>query len=303
MTRTVSILGLVGFVCVLPAAAVAQPALGEMPASAPAAEEVEDLDDVVVHDVDSEWNPMNFPEIERIVNVPTARVTRKFAFLFVVDHRASEAIRNNPFQDFFGFDGGNLKIGLGLRFGVWDDLDVGVYRLSRGSDPFTVWELDARWRFLQQEKYVLDMTARAGGTWFQQAPVSDSAGGGFAQLAITRSFFNERLVLSTGLFYHSSSSSDAKSDLDKAWSLAIPAGIEGRPLTWLAFDFEVVGAVAGYRAAYPGISGAVKFVTNRHTFSIIVANTQYISADGIAGSDRGIRDVLIGFNITREFHL
>ncbi|MBM4394590.1 MAG: hypothetical protein FJ087_02740 [Deltaproteobacteria bacterium] len=278
------------------------PATGSPPEPPPA--DVEEIEDVVVREDDPTWDPSNFPEIHRIVNVPTARTTRRNAFLFQVDHRASAPIRANPFRDFFGFDGGTLKIGLGLRFGAWNGVDVGVSRVSRGSDAFTTWELDAAWRFLRQERHHLDLAIRGGGTWFQQAPLSDSAGGGFAQLLATRSFFRDRLVISTGVLYHSSSSNETKSDADPAWSIAIPGALEGRPLTWLALGFEVIGPVAGYRSRYPAMAGSVKFVTHRHHFAILVSDTPYLSADGIVpGSDRGIRDVLIGFAISRELHL
>jgi len=267
-----------------------------------AAGEVEELEEVQVLDQAPDWAPANKPEAQRIINVATARVTRRLALQFSVDHRAFQPVRQDPFRDLLGLDGGGLKVGLGLRFGVWDDLDLGIARLSRGTEAFTVYEFDAAWRFVRQQRLGLDASLRGGLTVFQQVPLADSATGGYGQLALTRGFFGERVILSTGVLFHSKSTSDSKSDADTAWSLAVPGGLEGRLLPWLALDLEVVGTVAGYRARYPAISGAVRILTQGHAFTLLVSNTQYLSADGIVpGSRRGLGEVIFGFTITREF--
>ena len=60
--------------------------------------------------------------------------------------------------------------------------------------------------------------------------------------------------------------------------------------------------MAGYAEAHPIISTALKFVTYRHTFSLVVTNSQYTSADGIvANTYRQAKDLILGFTITREF--
>ena len=59
--------------------------------------------------------------------------------------------------------------------------------------------------------------------------------------------------------------------------------------------------MAGYGEKYPAFSASLKFTTHRHTFSIILSNTQYISADGIVANSRwGLGDAIVGFMITRE---
>jgi hypothetical protein len=54
----------------------------------------------------------------------------------------------------------------------------------------------------------------------------------------------------------------------------------------------------------PVFGFSVRFLTYRHAFSIIVANTQYMTADGmVANSPRGFPDLLFGFQIVREFNI
>ena len=87
-------------------------------------------------------------------------------------------------------------------------------------------------------------------------------------------------------------------------SLALPALIELRALPWLAWNIEVVAAVAGYHSARPVISSSVKFLTNRHSFALVVSNTQYIGSDGVlANTRREWDDWIVGFSITRELAL
>jgi hypothetical protein len=59
--------------------------------------------------------------------------------------------------------------------------------------------------------------------------------------------------------------------------------------------------VAGYGARWPAFSSAVSFLTHRHVFSLVLSNTQYLSADGIvASTPYGFRHLVVGFQIQRE---
>ncbi|RJO74290.1 MAG: hypothetical protein C4523_01185 [Myxococcales bacterium] len=276
---------------------------------APAAEEVEEIEEITdISEVTQapSWDPQSwsdpvaFPAIDRGVNILTARTLKPLSLMLVIDHRASQPFTDNTWRDFFGLDAGSMKIGLGLRFGIVDGLDVGIYRLNGTAEPFDSYELDLRWCFLKQADHWLDMAVRGGATWFYQPDVADAAGG-YGELMIDHEFFDRLLICAVAQF-HSDSSWNTKTAADKDWSLAAGGVVEIRILDFLAWNAEVLAPVAGYTADYPGWSSSVKFITNKHIFSLVLANTNYINADGIvAGSDRDFSELIIGFNIIREF--
>jgi hypothetical protein len=261
---------------------------------------IEQIDNPQVFDL---WlDPENYPRIERAINIMNARTTRARALNFLVDHRAYEAFQSNAFRDGLGFDFGSLKIGLTLRYGILDNLEVGVQRLSNGPDLFDVYQFDAKYWALRADCYFVDVAVRAGGTWYAMYQGPDS-GGGFAQLIVSRPL-RERLWLSSGVLYHSNASNDARTSRSQEYALAVPAALEVRLQTFLAWDAEASFNVAGHHAKYPVLSSALKIISYRHTFALIFSNSQYITADGlVANTSRGIHDLIVGFTITREFNL
>jgi hypothetical protein len=267
---------------------------------------VEQIDNPQVFNL---WlDPENYPRIERAVNVMNARTTRARALNFLVDHRTWQPFQTNSFQDWVGFDAGSLKIGLSLRYGILDNLEVGAQRLSNGPDQYDTYQFDVKYWALHAERHFVDVAARAGATWYSEAQRPDS-GGGFAQLIVSRSL-REYLWLSSGLYYHSNATNENRLDKNlqrpsgQAYALAIPVALEVRLQTFLAWDAEASFNVAGYHAKYPVLSTAFKIISNRHTFALIMSNSQYITADGlVANTDRGVHDLIVGFTITREFNL
>lgn len=283
--------------------AVARPAAPQAAPARAQGEEVEEVDVTgAAEAADRRWDRDAFAIRDRVINVHTAHPMRHLALEFVVDHRAFEPLKESPLENLLGLNGGGLKVGLALRFGILDLLDVGVARTNRGVDPFNAWDFDVKVRPFSQDTAYLDVAMRAGVTWFEHRRASDDAGW-FLQLLATRTLFRgDRLLLSSGLLFHSESARGSRAAGDEAWSLAVPAGVEGRILTWLGVGAEVVTPVAGRRMQYPAVSGAIRFYTHRHTFLLVVSNTQHISSDGVvAGSGRGFGDAVFGFTITREF--
>ncbi len=268
--------------------------------------EVEVIDNPQVFNL---WiNPADYPRIDRAVNLMNARTTRKRALNFIVDHRTFQPVQTRTFHDWAGFDAGALRIGLALRYGILDNLDVGVLRLSNGPDLFDTYQFDAKYWALTADRVFVDVALRAGGTWYSASQGPDS-GGGFFQLLLSRSL-RERLWLGTGLLYHSNVSNDTRPGLGRerrggqAYALAIPVALEVRLQPFLAWDAEASFAVAGNYTKYPVLSSAFKIITYRHTFALLVSNSQYISADGLVGNTaRGAHDLIVGFTITREFNL
>ena len=271
-------------------------------------EEIEEIEVIEAVDADesrffpSEFDGVNTIRRDRGVNIFTARTTRKRALLFIVDHRPFDNLFSGKeaFFNFLGLDG-NLKIGLGLRYGIIDGLDVGMVRLNDAGVLFDTYEWDLRWGFLKQEKHHIDASVRAGVTWFAQLDVKDAAGG-FAQAFVDRVFF-DMLLVGLGFAFHSSSTNDEKLSVDAAYSGAILGLLEWRMVDWLAWTAEVAATLFGYRSDWPTFSFAVKFLTHRHSFSLILTNTQFIAADGIvANSWRDFSDIVFGFQIIREFN-
>jgi hypothetical protein len=293
--------------------AQAAPAL-EPPPSKPPEDQIEVLAEVVDLDGPADptaaWYGRSFPERIRILALPTGRTVRKGGFELVIDHRASSPIYNkdssHPFADmgnnFLGFDSA-LTVGLGLRYGILDRLDAGLYRVN--GSKFDTYELDASFGALRQEDHGIDLMLRAGLSWFV-VPNHADALWPFAQAFASRLFWN-RLLATAGVMYHANSSSSTTSgnkyrDQEHKWSVAAAAGLELRLGAKIALDAEVVPCVAGYCAKNPAFSGGVKFLTSRHTFALVCGNTQYLTADGyITNTDTPWSKLVIGFNITREY--
>lgn len=276
------------------------------PAAKPAAKaDVEEIEEVTDVAEITAWNPMSwsdarqFPALERGINLLTTRTVPQWHGSIIIDHRAYEPISTAPFDDFLGLDAGSLKIGLGLRLGLLDSLDVGIYRVNGTIEPFDTYELDARWRFLDQARHGLSAAVRAGGTWYY-VPAGADDSGAFGQLIVERTFFR-RMLLSVSALYHSNSTSATKNGRDTRWSLGVGALLDVRLAKWLSWELEAVPAVAGYRDTHPTFSTAAKFITNRHTFSIVFSTSQYTAADGVyANTASNIENVVIGFKIVRE---
>lgn len=268
-----------------------------------AEEEVEEIEEVEVEGEDPRWDPSRVVQMDRAVNLMYAETVRRRSLVLFVDHRTfSPAFSKDTWHDLFGFDAGGLRIGLGLRYGILDGLDAGIYRTSNAGDPFDTYHFDLKWRFLRADRHFLDLAIRAGLSWFSQRNAPDAVGG-FGQLLVSRTLWR-RLTLATGLMFHSDSSSDQKRDTDTEWSLAVPGAVEVRILPWLAWNLEASFRVAGYGARWPAFSSAVKFLTPRHVFALVLSNTQYIGPDGVvANSRRGHRDFIVGFQVVREWPL
>jgi hypothetical protein len=193
-------------------------------------------------------------------------------------------------------------VALGLRYGIIEGLDVGFTRLSDGHTvAFDTYELNARYAFLRQEKHHIDASLLAGISWFAQKDRKDAAGG-FAQIFVDRVFF-DLLLVGAGFGFHSDSSSDEKAMDDEAFSGAVLGVVEWRMIDALAFTAEIAANVFGYEEKYPVFSVAIKILTHRHVFSLMLTNTQFILSDGIvADTWRGPKDWVFGFQIVREFN-
>jgi hypothetical protein len=293
-------------VCLLALAGQAGVTAEESPGPVPLAgdsvqHDMAEVEMVTVLD-DPEWEEGFLVRDDRAVNALTAQTVRKNAILFVIMHRARQSFAEEGRGDFLGLDAGGLKVGLGLRYGILDNADLGVLRLNGTAEVFDTYELDARYRVLDRRRHLLDLALRAGLSWFAH-PGAGDASGVFAQL-LGGQKFGRRLTAGAGLLYHADSSGDRKSTDDDDGSLALQGSLEVRLTGKVACVVEVGANVTGYGEDKPVTSASVKAFTHGHTFSLVVSNTQYVGADGIvANAWRDWDEPIIGFNITRELEL
>ena len=249
-----------------------------------------------------DWNLDSYAPDDRGVNVTTPASIPPKNILILIMHRARESFTEDTCKNYFGFDAGGLKIGLGLRYGAFDRLDLGMLRLNGTAETFDTYEFDCRYRFLDQTTHHLSLAIRSGVSWFKQ-PDDEDASGFFAQLLAARKC-GKRLLLGTGVLYHTDSSGDRKSTEDDDTSAAVLGSVEFRLIPWLALDAELVVNMSGYGEERPAFSSSVKCYTHGHTFSLVVSNTQNVGADGIVTNAwRKNDDLILGFNITRLIEL
>ncbi|MDP7040182.1 MAG: DUF5777 family beta-barrel protein [Myxococcota bacterium] len=263
-------------------------------------EEIEELDFEEIEEVEpsAAYYGQGFAQHERALNLLSAKTTRKGTFLSLVAHRTNSTFMKDSGHNLLGFDDGALKIGLGLRYGVLDNLDIGFYRLNNVV-VYDHYELDARWQMLSQDSFGIDMALRGGATFFT-AKGYESATAYLGQLLLDKKFGN-RLFVGAGLLFHSDSSNLDKENEDVDWTLGAQLYAEYRFCETWAFVAETAPALSGYGEKYPTFSLGPKIYTNRHTFAVVISNTQMMDANGVmTNSVRKFDELILGFNISRE---
>ena len=271
---------------------------GENEISAPA-EEVETLEPADLQVADELYSEA-YAHNERIFNVLTARPLKPYTWMSTINHRSGTGLRDRPGYNWAGFAGGGLNVGLGLRYGVLNGLDVGILLVNHAIEPFNTYEYDARYQVLHQERHAMNAAVRLGGSLFHQQDAS-VANAWFGQVIVDR-IWADRVITSINSAFHSNSSNPRKATDDPLATLSVGLGVEARCAEALALDAEITIPVAGYHVSLPGFSMGPKLITNRHTFSLLLANTQALSLDSTVtgGSSKSLGDFVLGFVITRQ---
>ena len=281
-----------------PAASKAAPAQG-----------ADDQDEIEVEATDAEGGaPVDFfgdayPSMDRIFDTLSARMLRARNFGTLISHRNHEGALQSPFYDLLGFDGGLLKIVLGLRYGISNNWDVGILRQNGTLEIYDTWEFDTRYRILSQAGgWPLDFTLRLGLDWYNMP--TNNASGFYFQVLLARVVAN-RALLGAGVLYANSSSGPFKGLADGSASTAVALQADVRLVESLSLAAEVTFNVSGYHDHYPVITLGPKIVTNRHTFSFVYSNSQFVTADSIVANTyrMNIKDWVLGFLITREIDI
>ena len=267
-------------------------------------EAIEDIESASVEsgaaDGPSTWWGDAWPVWDRILDAYTPRPVRKHTVNTIISHRSKYGIWDDPLFNAFGIDGFN-NVGLGVRVGLFERLDLGAMRWgaddSLGHDTY---EFDVRGQLLAQEQFHVDLALRLGYSWYAQKQRND-ASGVLAELMLGRLLFN-RVYTGLNVIFHSSSSSRTKTDLDPKASIALQAALAWRINGGLSVALEVTPNVAGYKMSRPDITFGPRFITNRHTFAIVLSDTEHFSTDAIVVNAPSIRpsQLKLGFHITRE---
>ncbi len=279
-------------------ASAQEPQAPEEPEAVETVETVETVEVVDVTEVEDDFYGEAYPVLDRAFEVHNGRLLRQGTWGVVITHRNSAPIRREPFHEFLGFDGGSLKIALGVRYGLLDGFDLGVLRMNGTVEPFDTYELDGRLRLLERQSHGVDLALRGGVSWFSNE--DNNAAGYFAQL-LGSTVVAERLTVGAAVLHHSDSTNEKKTRDDDKASVALAGLLEARLGDWWAVDLEAAANVAGYHSTIPIFTFGPKIITNRHTFSFILTNSQYMGADGIvANTPRAPKRWILGFNIIRE---
>lgn len=244
------------------------------------------------------WQSDDYAAIDRAFSVPYPRTTTKGSFLFSIEHRAFEPVNEDPGQNLLGFDSGNLKIGIGLRYGITDEVDVGVRRFNGTVDLFDVYEFDLRMQVQSEASSMLDFSFQTGGTWFDEPEKSDFFG--FYGMMTIGKTLADRTYITAGVLHHTESTGPMKTEADETSSSAALFSANFLVRTGLAIVAEFSLPVNGYDSGYGTWAIGPKLQTWGHSFAIVFSNSQFISYDGLsAGSERS-NDPVFGFTITRE---
>ncbi|MBI2440927.1 MAG: hypothetical protein HYV35_06095 [Lentisphaerae bacterium] len=243
------------------------------------------------------WDAERYARADRAFSVLYPRTIEKHHVLLSLDHRAFTPVDDHPGRNLLGFDTGNLKIGLGLRYGLLDNLDLAVGRYNGTTDDFDVYEFSLRCQVVNEQKNGFDGAFVLGLSAFDE-PEREDFYGTYAELLAGKTFFR-RLYPTVGIMHHSESTGIGKTADDDQSSLAVATTLNALLVDRLALVSEWSFPVAGYNAGYPAWVVGLKYSTWGHSFSLVLSNTQNISSDGlVAGSDRLARPI-IGFTITR----
>ena len=244
-----------------------------------------------------EWNADEYSNSDRMFSIRYPKTVTYDTFVFSIDHRAFAPVDEDPFENLLGFDSGNMKIGLGLRFGLFEKMDIGLSRFNGTTETFDVYEFSARFQALSDADSFCDLAVVAGAAWFDDTVDSDEFHA-IGEVHAGRSFGN-RIYLTAGGIFHSGSSGMTRKPTDDAHSvaLALSASLHLNPN--LAIGGEASVPIDGFDDGEPFWAIGPRFATWGHTFSLVLSNSQGISTDRLSAGASG-RDPIFGFTITRE---
>jgi len=247
---------------------------------------------------DATWDPENYAWAERAFAVQYPRTTPQGHLILSIDHRASQPLDEKPFSSLLGFDSGNLKIGLGVWYGLLDNIDIGVKRYNGTDTPFDTYEFVSRVRVLNEARGLADLALGGGFTWFDAETGNDKYGG-MAEILLGRTLL-KRLYVTTGAMYHSRPPVMTGTADVPNYSVAMLASANLQLIDRLAMVTEWSIPVAGVWEGAPAWAAGFKFYTLKHTFALLVSNTHNYSDDRLVAGAIEWGHPVFGFAITRQ---
>jgi hypothetical protein len=247
-----------------------------------------------------------------------------------VNNKTGSGEQTEPFHSLLALED-NVRIGILFGYGITDRWDAWIQRTngrtmlkdwSGDSTSFDYWDVMTKFRLLAEEEHGVDLAVYGGITYMMEDDESGDTSAN-AGMTVERSFFKDRLRLSTGLLYASLSAyertmvSDQSDDVAMTkhmpgevstpflaegddYTLAVPFGVSlALSRGWQAFA-EGICPVAGYDTGKgPTLALGTRYVTNTHEFALYFANSGNNSFNSVlSGGYRYDRVDQFGFSIS-----
>lgn len=239
--------------------------------------------------------------LERLVEQPLPRTVPEGKMSFAISHRPWYEAFDDPLRDFFGYDGGLLRVRLDLRLGLPWGFDAGLVRTNGVlTEAYDAWSGDVRVarNVRLPEGIGLDLGLQGGGTWFEQENAPDAfAPWGWAGLGVG---FGRRVWLGGGLEVHGNSSSPWKKTTDGDHTVGAHAEALARWSDGFALGAELAQPIAGYGLDVPAWIVGPRWNTWNHSFCLWLGNGRSGGPDGRLVGAREWGTVVLGFQIVRE---
>lgn len=238
--------------------------------------------------------------LERLVEEPLPRVLPEGKFAFAISHRPWNEAFEDPVRDFFGYDGGLLRVRLDLRCGLPWGFDAGVVRTNGvAAERYDSWSADLRFArsLALLDDMTLDLGLQGGGTWFEQENAPDALapwGWSGAGLGVGP------VWLGGGVEVHGNSSSPWKKTTDPDHTVGAHLEAVARWSPVLALGSEMTLPVAGYGLDVPAWIVGPRWNTWNHSFSVWLGNGRSGGPDGRLVGAQEWGKVVLGFQILRE---
>jgi len=235
-----------------------------------------------------------------VIDLPTTLRLPRHAWGFWLTHRFARPLGRGDFgdllADFFGFDGG-AQIGLGLRFGLFADTRLQVYRTS----DRTI-ELDAQVGLVREDGAPLGLALVGSVEGLDNFSEQHSP-----RLGIVLS---KRLGSRAALYAVPQWVGNTRRDFEVGnddWTLLLGLGARvglGERAALVAEWHPRLAGFAGVRAGEAArdlVSFGVEMRVGGHSFQLNFSNDLATTPGQVARGQQGPDDWFIGFNLTRKF--
>lgn len=277
---------------VLARAAASQPTVVVEPQAAAAA--------APAYDEDLDLDPAE-PDFS-VITLPTNLRLPRHKLAFRLTHRfargLSEGSVSDLAADFFGFDGG-AQIGFGLRFGLFQGTQIGVYRTS-----------DRTIQFSAERQLLREGSSPLGISVVASAEGLDNFGEEYSPsvaVVLSRRLGSRGAVYAVPSWVGNTRINPSAPDTGDS-TLVLGLGARLRVTKALSLVGEVHPRLAGYRgdlgSGDPKSLAAfgVEWRVGGHAFQLDFSNALGTTPAQVARGQQGLDDWFIGFNLTRKFY-